>query len=92
MSPFVFRAFERHEMYDLIDLTASRIDNVVRQHGSMKLSNLEYAIDASYNLIFLAVERLVAKGKLRLEKSEGEYIVYSGAVTSNQNLPVKSDC
>lgn len=62
-------------MYDLIDLTASRIDTVVQQQGSISLSNLEYAIDASYNLIFLAVERLVAKGKLRLKKSEGGYII-----------------
>ena len=56
-------------MYDLIDLTASRIDSVVKQQGSISLSSLEYSIDASYNLIFLAVERLVARGKLRLKKS-----------------------
>ena len=62
-------------MNDLIDLTASRIDSVVKQQGSITLSNLEYAIDASYNLIFLAVERLVARGKLRLKKSEGDYII-----------------
>ncbi len=62
-------------MYDLIDLTASRIDNVVKQQGSISLSSLEYSIDASYNLIFLAVERLVATGKLRLKKGEGDYII-----------------
>ena len=62
-------------MYDLIDLTASRIDTVVQQQGTVSLSSLEYAIDASYNLIFLAVERLVARGKLRIRKIEGEYIV-----------------
>ena len=62
-------------MDDLIDLTAMRIDNIVRQHGSISLSKLEYSIDASYNLIFLAVERLVAKGKLMLQKSAGDYII-----------------
>ncbi len=62
-------------MYDLIDLTASRIDTAVRQQGSMTLSKLEYAIDASYNVIFLAVERLVAKGKFQLNKCEGDYII-----------------
>ena len=62
-------------MYDLIDLTASRIDTVIQQQGTISLSNLEYAIDASYNLIFLAVERLVARGKLQIRKNEGEYII-----------------
>ena len=62
-------------MYDLIDLTASRIDTVVQQQGTVSLSSLEYAIDASYNLIFLAVERLVARGKLQIRKNEGEYII-----------------
>lgn len=72
-------------MYDLIDLTASRIDTVVKEHGRMTLSSLEYAIDASYNVIFLAVEQLVAKGKLRLEKSEGEYIVCLRQMKSGKN-------
>ncbi len=62
-------------MYDLIDLTASRIDSLVKQRGSITLSNLEYAIDASYNVIFLAVERLVAKGDLRINKNEGDYLI-----------------
>ena len=62
-------------MYDLIDLTASKIDCVVKQQRSISLSNLEYTIDASYNMIFLAVERLVARGKLRIKKSEGDYII-----------------
>ena len=62
-------------MYDLIDLTASRIDTVVQQQGTVSLSSLEYAIYASYNLIFLAVERLVARGKLQIRKNEGEYII-----------------
>ena len=63
------------KMYDLIDLTATRIDTVVQQQGTVSLSSLEYAIDASYNLIFLAVERLVAKGKLHIRKNDGEYII-----------------
>ncbi|MCC7202487.1 MAG: hypothetical protein IT393_07505 [Nitrospirae bacterium] len=77
-------------MNDLIDLTASRIDTVIREHGSMTLTRLEYAIDASYNLIFLAVERLVAKGKLRIEKSERDYIVYlpSMEVDERSGIPV----
>ncbi len=62
-------------MKDLIDLTASRIHSVVKQQGSITLSNLEYAIDASYNLIFLAVERLVSTGEINLRKGEWDYIV-----------------
>lgn len=62
-------------MTDLIDLTASRIHSVVKHQGSITLSNLEYAIDASYNLIFLAVERLVATGEINLRKGEWDYIV-----------------
>jgi len=60
---------------DMIDLTALRIEDIVSQHGSISLSRLEYSIDASYNLIFLAVERLVAKGNIRLNKVSGDYII-----------------
>ena len=63
------------KMNDLIDLTASRIHTMVQQQGSITLSNLEYAIDASYNLIFLAVERLVATGKLNVKKDVWDYTV-----------------
>ncbi len=63
------------KMNGLIDLTASKIHTMVQQQGSITLAKLEYAIDASYNLIFLAVERLVATGKLNLKKDEWDYTV-----------------
>ncbi len=73
-------------MNDLIDLTASRINAVVQQQGSITLSNLEYAIDASYNLIFLAVEQLVATGKLSLRKGEWDYIISAPVSSTGQRM------
>ena len=60
-------------MTDLISLTARKVQDVVEEKGSVSLSHLETMVDSSYNLIFLAIEQLVAEKKIRLIKGELDY-------------------
>jgi len=60
-------------MTDLISLTARKVQEIVEEKGSVSLFHLEAMVDASYNLIFLAIEQLVAEKKIRLIKGELDY-------------------
>ena len=46
-------------MTDLISLTARKVQEIVEEKGSVSLFHLEAMVDASYNLIFLAIEQLI---------------------------------
>ena len=60
-------------MNDLISLTARKVQDIVEEKGSVPLSNIETMVDSSYNLIFLAIDQLVADKKIRLIKGELDY-------------------
>ena len=60
-------------MTDLISLTARKVQDIVEEKGSVPLSNIETMVDSSYNLIFLAIDKLVADKKIRLIKGELDY-------------------
>jgi hypothetical protein len=60
-------------MTDLVSLTARKVQEIVAEKGSVSLFHLETMVDASYNLIFLAIEQLVADKKIRLIKGERDY-------------------
>jgi hypothetical protein len=60
-------------MNDLISLTAKKIQGIVEEKGSISLFHLETMVGASYNLIFLAIDQLVADKKIRLIKGEFDY-------------------
>ena len=62
-------------MTDLISLTARKVQDIVEDKGSVSLSHLETMVDASYNMIFLAIDHLVADKKIRLIKKESDYIL-----------------
>ena len=60
-------------MNDLVSLTARKVQVVVEEKGRVSLSHLETEVDASYNLIFLAIDKLVADKKIRLIKGDLGY-------------------
>ena len=60
-------------MTDLISLTARKVQEIVEEKGSVSLFHLEAMVDASYNLIFLAIDKLVADKKIRLIKGDLGY-------------------
>ena len=62
-------------MIDLISLTARKVQDVVEEKGSVTLSHLETEVDASYNLIFLAIDQLVLDKKILIIKEKWDYVI-----------------
>ena len=62
-------------MRDPLAMTAEKVTQIIQQKGSITLSELESEIDASYNLIFLAIDRMVAESKLQIKKWGRDYLI-----------------
>ncbi len=60
-------------MTDLVSQTARKVQDIVEEKGSVSLFHIETMVDSSYNLIFLAIDRLVADKKIRLLKGKTDY-------------------
>lgn len=66
--------------------TAEKVQNIVQKQGSVTLSQLESMLDASFNLIFLAIDRLATENRIRVRKGEWDYIIstpHNGSLPSN---------
>ena len=55
-------------MHNLLSVTVDIVQNVVQQNGSVTLSQLETILDTSFNLIFLAIDKLSQENKIQVEK------------------------
>ncbi len=64
-------------MIDLIAVTTERVHGIVQKQGSVSLSHLETTLNTSFNLLFLAIDRLVIDGKISIRKGEWDYIISS---------------
>ena len=62
-------------MYNLLSATVERVQDVVQQNGSVTLSNLESILDTSFNLIFLAIDKLSQENKIQVEKGGQDYVL-----------------
>jgi hypothetical protein len=62
-------------MRDPLTLTAEKVGNIVQQRGSITLSELESEIDTSYNLIFLAIDRMVSERSIQIKRCGRDYIL-----------------
>ena len=60
-------------MQNILSVTVDRIQNVVQQNGSVTLSQLEAILDTSFNLIFLAIDKLSQENKIHVEKGGQDY-------------------
>ena len=60
-------------MTDLVSQTARKVQDIVEEKGSVSLFHIETMVDASYNLIFFAIEQLVAEKKILLIKGDLGY-------------------
>ena len=56
-------------------ITTNRIQTIIQSRGSITLSELESILDASYNLIFLAIDYLSTENIIKVRKSEWDYII-----------------
>ncbi|OGW58830.1 MAG: hypothetical protein A2Y48_02690 [Nitrospirae bacterium RIFCSPLOW2_12_42_9] len=56
-------------------ITTNRIQTIIQSRGSIKLSELESILDASYNLIFLAIYHLSLENMIKVRKGEWDFII-----------------
>jgi len=64
-------------MQDLLSITVGKVQDVVQKKGSITLSHLESTINVSYNLLFLAIDRLSAERKIQIRRKDMDYIIFS---------------
>ena len=64
-------------MQDLLSITVEKVQDVVQKKGSITLSHLESTINVSYNLLFLAIDRLSAERKIQIRRKDMDYIIFS---------------
>lgn len=55
--------------------TSEKILTLVKQKGCMSFTELENSIDDSYNVIFLAIDKLVRENKLSLQRNTADYLL-----------------
>lgn len=56
-------------------ITTNRIQTIIQSRGSITLSELEGILDASYNLIFLAIYHLSLENMIKVRKGEWDFII-----------------
>ena len=62
-------------MDDLL-LTTEKVHDVVRKKGSVSLTHLTSVIsDVSFNLIFLAIDRLSSEHKINIRRDVADYVL-----------------
>ena len=61
--------------------TSEKILTLVKQKGSVSFSELEDSINDSYNVIFLAIDRLVRANKLNLQRKTNDYLLTTPGFT-----------
>ncbi len=64
-------------MNDILSITAEKIYDVLQKRGSVSLTHLESMVNVSYNLLFLAIDRLSTEQKIRIRRKESDYILSS---------------
>ena len=64
-------------MNDVLSITAEKIHDVLQKKGSVSFTQLEAMVNVSYNILFLAIDRLSTEQKIRIRKKESDYILSS---------------
>ena len=75
VSPLIMT--RRCTMNDLLSITAEKICDVLQKKGSVSFTHLESMVNVSYNILFLAIDRLSTEQKIRIRKKESDYILSS---------------
>lgn len=55
--------------------TSDKILTLVKEKGCMSFSELEGSLSDSYNVIFLAIDKLVRENKINLERNRTDYLL-----------------
>ncbi|MCC6545193.1 MAG: hypothetical protein IT392_11980 [Nitrospirae bacterium] len=62
-------------MESKVNTTSERILTLVKEKGYISFSELEVSLDDSYNVIFLAIDKLVRENKINLERNRTDYLL-----------------
>jgi len=62
-------------MESKIVCTSEKILTLIKEKGCVSFTELENSIDDSYNLIFLAIDKLVRENKLSLQRNRTDYLI-----------------
>ncbi|HKZ57607.1 MAG TPA: hypothetical protein VJ024_07880 [Thermodesulfovibrionales bacterium] len=73
-----------------INEVSRQILDIVEKSGGISLYDLEQTLDVSYNLIFLAIDNMVANKQVNLKRHGREYFL--SGVTMVEKLPVNDNC
>lgn len=57
--------------------TSKKILTLVEEKGCISFTELESSLDDSYNVIFLAIDRLVRENKISLQRNRADYLLYA---------------
>lgn len=55
--------------------TSNKILTLVKEKGCITFTELESNLDDSYNVIFLAIDRLVRENKISLQRNRADYLL-----------------
>ena len=62
-------------MESKVSSTSDKILTLVKEKGCISFSELEVSLDDSYNVIFLAIDKLVRENKINLERNRTDYLL-----------------
>ena len=77
-------------MKEPLSLVSSQIKVLVEKNGSLTLFELEQALDASYNLVFLAIDNMVTSKQISLRRCGKDYLI--SAVNVGGKFPKDDSC
>lgn len=76
-------------MNNILHQTRETVQDIVQRTGSITLANLECAVDTSFNLLFLAIEQLIAENKIKIRRGEWDYIISVHDTVYNTSMEKK---
>jgi len=62
-------------MESKVSTTSERILTLVTEKGCISFSELEGNLNDSYNVIFLAIDKLVRENKINLQRNRTDYLL-----------------
>lgn len=62
-------------MESKVNTTSEKILTLVKEKGCISFSELEGSLTDSYNVIFLAIDKLVRENKINLQRNRADYLL-----------------
>lgn len=70
--------------------TSDKILTLVKEKGCISFSELEGSLSDSYNVIFLAIDKLVRENKINLERNRTDYVLSTNIALKSGGVNVNN--